>query len=191
MKSTVHSIQEIISGCLKGKPKFQKALVKQHSGFLYAICCRYINDAEFARDALQETLMLIFKNLDKYQESKGAFEPWITTIAISHCLNKLKKKNLTIVPLEMESKVEQSYDGEKEILDRMDLVHIIELISELPLKYRVVFNLAAIDGYSHAEIAELLSISEVNSRVNLNRAKSILRKRLLKLQKNEKWVITR
>ena len=157
---------------------------------LYAICSRYLRTTEAAKDGLQEILIRIFKNLDKYDASKGSFENWATTIAIRHCITKLKKKKLTLISDEDQLATQASYEIETDILSNYDLIQITKFVADLPELYRSVFNLSAIDGYSHNEIGQLLNISVATSRTRLNRAKSILKERISKLNKTESWVDT-
>ncbi len=189
MKSKFN-IQKVISGCLKHDPKSQKLLVEQYSGMLYVICYRYLKNVEDARDNLQECLMRIFRYLEKFDRDKASFETWITTITIRHCLGKLAKKRLDVLPIDDLTGGAMSHYVDADILDGFDHEYLIDLIAELPENYRTVFNLAAIDGYSHKEIGELLGISVGSSRVTLNRAKSILKERVLKLKESELWVNT-
>lgn len=184
------NIQEIIAACLNKDPQYQRALVDKYSGLLYAVCCRYLKGFDEAQDALQEVFMLIFQNLNKLDFDKGSFEGWATTIAIRHCLTKLKKKKLLIVSSEDKLANQASYEIETDILSNYDLRQIIKFVGELPALYRTVFNLAAIDGYSHKEVSQLLGISVATSRTRLNRAKSILKERISKLNKTESWVDT-
>jgi len=184
-----YNIQDIIKGCLRSKPVYQRALVDQYSGLLFVICQRYLGNAESAKDALQDSLIRIFQNLDKYQESKGAFESWISTITIRQCLTKMSKKKLSLVPLDHPAS-DASYDIEADILSNYDIDFLVDMISDLPEIYKSVFNLVAIDGYSHKEVSELLGIPLGTSRARLNRAKKILKDKVLTIQKNESWVNT-
>lgn len=184
-----YDIKEIIKGCLQEKQHYQRALVDQYSGLLHVICQRYIGESNSAKDALQDTLLRIFRNLNTYQEDKGTFEAWISTIAIRQCLTLLKKNKLDVVPLEAAAS-DTSYDIEADILSNYDIDFLVALINELPTIYKSVFNLVAIDGYSHKEAAELLDIPIGTSRVRLKRAKSLLKDKVLLIQKNESWVNT-
>ena len=184
-----YNIQEIISGCLRSEPLYQRALVDQYSGLLYVICKRYLGDTESAKDIMQDSLIRIFQNLNKYQDSKGAFESWISTITIRQCLTKLKKKKLNMVPLDHKD-ADTSYDIEEDILSNYDIDFLVNMIAELPDIYKAVFNLIAIDGYSHKEVSDLLGITLGTSRARLNRAKKILKDKVLIIQKNESWVNT-
>ncbi len=187
---SIDNIQEIIQGCLKKQSRYERALVNKFSGLLYAICKRYMRETEYAKDLLQESLMRIFKNLDKYNAELGSFESWITTITIRQCLTKLNKRKLAVLDIDSFQSSEASVGMDTELLDNHDTKILLRLIGELPDGYRLVFNMAAIDGYSHKEIADTLNINISASRSRLNRAKNILKQRVLTLQNNESWVNT-
>lgn len=189
MNNNNYDIQEIIKGCLRSEPLYQRALVDQYSGLLYVICHRYLGDAESAKDTMQDSLIRIFQNLNKYKESKGTFESWISTIAIRLCLTKLKRKKLILVPLDHKD-ADTSYDIEEDILANYDIDFLVKMIADLPDIYKAVFNLVAIDGYSHKEVSQLLDMPLGTSRARLNRAKKILKDKVLIIQKNESWVNT-
>lgn len=183
-------IQEIIKGCKRFERQFQKALVDECSGLLYVISNRYLGNPLDAQDATQECLALIFKNIKSYDCNKGAFESWISTITIRHCLNRLSKKKTKVshpLPIGNEHHVS---DFENEMLSRLNKAQILKLVSELPDSYRIVFNMAAIDGYSHREIAKALNLTEINSRTLLNRARKILQTKIMTINKHESWVNT-
>lgn len=179
--------EKLLKGCLEKQPKSQRALVDRYSGYLFATCKRYLNDEELARDLLQESLIKIFKNLDKFDKQKGSFKSWITTITIRLCLSKLQKNKMTIVSLNEELDTEANLIDSSQ-LDHLDTRYLIEMISELPDGYREVFNMFAIDGYSHAEIAEYLNITTDVSRTRLLRARKKLKIRIEKLNNEEIWV---
>lgn len=183
-----YSILDIINGCNKKEAKYQRALVDQYAGFLYILCKRYLNDDGYAQDMVQDSLVKIFKNLNKFDAAKGSFEAWISTIAIRTCLTQLSKKRFTILNLEDQSSIESIDENSRIILDELETGHLIEMIKELPDGYREVFNLAAIDGYAHKEIAEMMEITEENSRSRLARAKKILRRKIINLKTEERWV---
>jgi len=161
--------------------------VDKYSGYLLVTCKRYLNDDESAKDLVQDSLVKIFKNLEKFDKNKGSFKSWITTISIRLCLTRLQKKNLEI--LSIDHPETESISSESQLaLDSMHTKYLIEMIKELPDGYREVFNLAAIDGYSHTEIAEHLHITEDISRARLSRARKKLRVKIENLNKQELWV---
>lgn len=185
------NIQEIVNGCLRSDRKQQKALVEHFSGLLYVICNRYLGNAHDAQDATQESLALIFRNIKSYDKAKGEFKPWATTITIRHCLNKLtkrKSKNLNLVPI---GRAHVVSDFEEEMLSAFSQAQLLDLVLHLPEGYRIVFNMAAIDGHTHKEISTLLKITENNSRIILNRARKILQSKIIKINRSESWVNTK
>lgn len=184
------NIELLIKNCLARDGQAQRQLVDQYSGFLACICRRYLKDQDQVKDLLQDSFIRIFQNLHQYKRSLGSFESWISTIAIRLCLTKIKKNKFTTISIDDQTINSQSMLIEANALDDIDTELVIQFISELPSIYRIVFNLAAIDGYSHKEIADLLNISEIASRSRLNRGKSILRKRVNALTKAESWVNT-
>ena len=183
-----HSILDILNGCHKKQAKYQRALVDQYSGYLLATCKRYLNDDEYAKDLVQESLVRIFKNLDSYNPKKGSFPSWITTIAIRLCLTKLRKKRVQFVSIESSEEPELIEGNSEMILDKMESAYLIRMVRELPDSYRVVFNMSAIDGFSHREIAEQLDITEEASRSRLTRARCMLKTKINHLNKQELWV---
>jgi len=116
-------------------------------------------------------LVKIFKNLEKFDKDKGDFKSWITTITIRLCLTKLKKKKLKVLSIDDYLETDSLVSVDQLALDNMHTSYLIQVIKELPDGYREVFNMAAIDGYSHAEIAEQLNITEQVSRARLSRAR--------------------
>ena len=182
------NIKHLLKGCIAKEPKAQKGLVNLYAGFIYTICHRYMRDEVFAEDMLQESLVKIFQNLERFDESKGSFESWISTIAIRQCLSVIKKKRPTLITMDVLPESQQTSDTTSSLLlDQLDTDILVQFIVDLPEGYRTVFNLSAVDGHSHAEIAELLDITIVASRSRLNRAKNILKNRVLTLNKNESW----
>lgn len=179
--------ESILLGCLKKQPKSQRALVDTYSSYLFATCKRYLNEDEAARDIVQESLIKIFHNLESYDRSKATFKSWITTITIRLCLSKLHKNRFVIVSIDEDLDSDMSLVDTGQ-LDNMETGYLLEMIRELPDGYREVFNMFAIDGYTHADIAELLDITTDVSRARLVRARKKLKAKIEKLNKEELWV---
>lgn len=171
---------QLIRDCKEGKKKSQYQLVKRYSGMLLSVCMRYCRDKSSAHDALQETLIRIFKYIDQYQET-GSFEAWMRTIAARCSLQWIDRSYFKkeVNPEELPEK----HSIEPEIYAKLEVEELMNLITSLPPGFRTVLNLYEIEGFSHKEIAELLSISESTSRSQLTRAKSILKKKLLRNHK--------
>ncbi len=180
------SIEEIIIGCRKEQTKYQRMLVDKYSDMLYAICLRYMRNPEEARDQLQESLLRILKNMDKFSAELGSIEAWMSTITIRQCLKKLDRKKVHIVQLDHNH--DQEYHAEPDVLDQFNTRVLLDLIQQLPDGYREVFNLAAIDGFSHEEIAQQMGIQVSSSRSRLSRARAMLKESIHQLKSNESWV---
>jgi len=181
-------ISEVIRGCMKNDPACQAELVHGYSEFLMAICRRYVLDVETAKDLVQESLIKILGNIQKYNSVIGPLESWMATIAIRTCLNALEKKKVKTVDLDIVTEQQVQFDAK--ILQHLSMQELYVLIHLLPSKYNVVFNLYIIDGYSHKEISELLKIEEVTSRSRLSRAKYMLRKTIERIRKKESCIKT-
>ena len=171
---------QLISNCQKGVKSSQYELVKRYSGMLLSVCRRYARDEAMAKDVLQETLIRIFKNIDKY-EVRGSFEGWMRTIAINRSLQWIEKSCFKheLQPLTMpdDNLVEPA------VYQDMSAEDILVLIKALPEGYRAVFNLNVVEGYSHREIGEMLNITEATSRSQLTRARKMLQSQLEQVKK--------
>ena len=163
--------QELIEGCLKGDRPAQQRLYDLHSPKMYALCCRYLKDPMQAEDALVTAFTLVLKKMDQYK-GVGSLEGWIKTIVIREALAIIRKNQQFRMETDLENIDQQSISQKQgDLLEQEDL---LRMISELPTGYRTVFNLYAIDGYSHKEIAEQLNISESTSKSQLSRARIYL-----------------
>ena len=174
---------DIIEGCLAGDRKAQKMLYEMFSGKMYAVCLRYADDEEEASDMLQDGFIRVFENLSSFRH-RGSFEGWVRRIMINTALEKFRrKKNFYSLNDEEEGKVEPS---EENTLDDLFAKELIGMIQELTPQYRMVFNLYALEGYSHKEIAGMMGISEGTSKSNLARARTILQEKLKKLRREKR-----
>lgn len=177
IKPTEH---KIIEGCKAQDPLFQKELVLRYSGLLLTVCRRYSRDHAAAKDVLQDGLIKILKAIPQYKPT-GSFEAWMKRIVINTALQKQTKKSYFQELNGYDSLPEQEIMPEA--YSRLQSEELIKLISDLPDGYREVFNLYALEGYSHNEISELLNISASTSRSQLSRARKILQKQLIQQEK--------
>ncbi len=166
---------DLIKGCLNGDSKMQEELYKRFAPKMYAVCLRYSNNAENAQDLLQEGFIKIFRNLSRFR-GDGSFEGWIRRIFVNTSIEYFRKKTNLFSITEKEDLVVE--DSSLNALDRLAEKDIILLVQELSPGYRTVFNLYAIEGYSHKEIGTMLNINEGTSKSQLARAKSILKKKV-------------
>src|SRR5690606_6459272 len=175
---------DIIKGCLKGDRKAQQDLYDKYCGKFLAICMRYIKERDLAEDVMIGGFMKIFEKLSQFEE-KGSFEGWMKKIIVRESLIALRKnKHMTLVNLESHDDLQ---DHQYEFRD-MEASELMKMIQELPVGYRTVFNLYAIEGYAHAEISELMGISENTSKSQLSRARGLLKQRLTVQQLNERRI---
>ena len=173
---------DMIEGCKKGDRQAQKLLYDRFSGKMYALCCRYVKDKMEAEDVLVTAFTKILDRIDQYK-SEGSFEGWIRRVIVNESLSYLRRNKSMYIETDIEAADhEPNYDRLENHLEAQDL---LQVISELPSGYRIVFNLFAIDGYSHKEISKQLGINENTSKSQLSRARSLLQKRLLELDEAE------
>lgn len=168
--------QELIDGCRKGDRSMQRALYERYSRKMIVVCLRYSKTTAEAEDILQEGFVKVFQGIKNFrQESK--LETWITRIMVNTALNQQRKK-LYLFPM---VDVEELDLPEDEVsISSIHFTQLLEMIQSLPQGCQIVFNLFAIEGYNHKEIAALLQISEGTSKSQYARARSLLQQKLLK-----------
>ncbi len=170
-------IKEIIKGCLAGNRRDQELLYRRHAAKLYAVCLQYSGNNEEARDILQEGFIKIFENLDSYKH-EGSFEGWMRRITVNTALEKFRSRNNLYRVDDIDQVPEPDAEPDNQDYAGLEAADLLGIIRELPPKYRMVFNLYAIEGYSHKEIGEMINISEGTSKSNLSRARGILQRRV-------------
>lgn len=176
MALTLLSKEEaLISGCRKQNRMAQQELYASYSGKMYSLCYRYLKSSMEAEDVLVAAFTKIFDKIDQFK-GEGSFEGWIRRIVVNEALTWLRKNRSMYVETDLEkADYEPDYESASDHLEAEDLLRMIQ---QLPTGYQIVFNLYAIDGYSHKEIAEQLSISENTSKSQLSRARVYLQKLL-------------
>lgn len=172
--------KEIIKGCQARNAVYQKALVDKYAPMLLSVCRRYSRKPDEARDVLQESLIRIFNYFDKYSEGKGSLSAWMRMICMNTAL-KYFDKNCFKKQIQGLNGIEETTVGPV-VLSNLHAEDLMNIVENLPDGYRQVFNLYAIEGYSHKEIAKMLGIGESASRSNLSRARSLLKVELAKRQ---------
>jgi len=182
----MYSEEELISGCVKGKRSAQKALYDLYASRMFGICLRYARNRDDAEDMLQEGFIKIYSSMSSFR-GQGSFEGWMKRIMVNNALNMLRKNAKAFLFSELN---ESTYVVPDETENENDLMKLygeippqilMKQIAALPDGYKVVFNLYAIEDYSHKEIGEMLNISENTSKSQLSRARKYLRKRLEEL----------
>jgi RNA polymerase sigma-70 factor (ECF subfamily) len=169
------NLEYIIKGCIAGKNSSREMLYKQYSGKMWAICLRYAHDHDEAKDILQDGFMKIFEKISQF-EGRGHFEGWMRKIMVNTALAVYRKKHF--LNIETSLATEKSDGPSGQIESNLSACELLEIINRLSPQYKIVFNLYAIEGYSHKEISEMLGISEGTSKSNLSRARYILQKKV-------------
>jgi RNA polymerase sigma-70 factor, ECF subfamily len=177
-------IKEIITGCIKGDKKYQEILYKTFYGKMMAICLRYTTDKDEAKDILQEGFLKAFLNLSKFDYS-GSFEGWLRRIFVNTSIDYYRKIKTLHKVIDYNAEVEglNEVTDSAETLDAyksIDTKDILDAVQKLTPVYRAVFNMYAIDGFNHQQIAEELNISVGTSKSNYFKAKQNLQKLLMK-----------
>jgi RNA polymerase sigma factor (sigma-70 family) len=166
---------EIIRKCKEYDKAAFKELVRVYSPSLMSVCLRYMGQRHLAEDMLQESYIRIFQNIIQY-EHQGSFKSWMYRITATTCLKELRK-NLVVVDTDISMLEDQI---ESETIELEDEHGIFKIIEDLPMPYRLVFNLYVIEGYSHQEIAEMMGVAESTSRTQLVRARMMIKSLLKK-----------
>ncbi|HEU5292682.1 MAG TPA: sigma-70 family RNA polymerase sigma factor [Cyclobacteriaceae bacterium] len=164
---------ELIKGCVRRERNAQKRLYDMFSSKMYALCCRYVKDSMEAEDVLVTAFTKIFDRIGQYK-GEGSFEGWIRRVVVNESLTYLRRNRSMYIETELEA-ADREPDYQQ-ISDHLEAEDLLNMIQELPAGYRIVFNLYAIDGYSHKEIADQLNISENTSKSQLSRARVFLQK---------------
>ena len=167
------SLEILIEKCKKNDTQAQSELYKLFSRRLFALCLKYSRNRVEAEDVLQDSFLTIFAKIEQYN-NRGSFEGWIKRITINTALQRYRAQGmLNIVD---EAQIED-VTIETEGFD-LSIDFLLNCVQELPDRYRLVFNLYALDGYSHKEIASMLDISTGTTKSNLARARMILRDKI-------------
>ncbi|MEL6719156.1 MAG: RNA polymerase sigma factor [Bacteroidota bacterium] len=164
---------KFIKAIVKGDPRARKQLYEQYKIPFFMICLRYGRDRSEAEDMLQEAFMVIFKDIGQYA-GKGNFEGWMKRVVVNAALRYLRKWKRSIIALE-DYVEEDTFVAEESYNSQLSLQELTQMIQQLPVGYRTVFNMYVIDGYTHKEISTYLNISEGTSKSQLSKARKLLR----------------
>ncbi|MDR1919688.1 MAG: sigma-70 family RNA polymerase sigma factor [Tannerellaceae bacterium] len=171
--------QQLIEGCKRGNRLAQKELYDAYSRKMMGVCLRYANDRETARDLLQDGFVKVFTAIDSYAGA-GSFEGWMRKIFVNCALEHLRKSDVLRDAIDLDRTNELS-NSESSVIAEMSARELLNLVQELPAGFRTIFNLFAIEGFSHKEISEMLNITESTSRSQYTRAKQLLQRKIKEL----------
>jgi RNA polymerase sigma factor (sigma-70 family) len=169
---------QLVKLCLMGKPIAQKQLYDLFASYMLAVCYRYTKSIEDAEDVLQEGFVKVFLHLKQYR-SEGELGAWIRRIMVTTALNYLKKNSRYQQALMFQDEPLHAVQPNHPVL-LLEAKELVDLIRQLPAGYQTIFNLHAVEGYSHVEIGKLLGIQETTSRSQYARARALLIKWLEK-----------
>jgi RNA polymerase sigma-70 factor (ECF subfamily) len=172
--------KQLIAGCKEGKAWAQKEIFERYASVMLSVCVRYVTDRETAKDLLQDGFIKLYTKIDTYSGT-GSFEGWIRRIFATTALEYLRQNNALKQSVSIEEYSNLIADTDPTVLENISANDLMECIAGLPDGYRTVFNLYAIEGYSHTEIGEMLAINESTSRSQFMRARNILQKNLQNL----------
>ena len=165
----------IIDACVRGESWACKRVYELYAPTMMTLCLRYVGDYETARDLLQDGFLKVFTKIGNYS-NKGVFAGWIHRIFVTTALEYLRKTDALRSAVDITDYSEQLEDVDMSVLERLSEDDLMDCVRKLPPGYRTVFNMYAIEGYSHSEIAEALGISVTTSKTQFFRARSALQK---------------
>ncbi len=165
---------QLLRNSLGGNALAQKEFFTRFSKTVYAVCLRYMNNEDDAKDMLQECLIKVFQKGGEFR-FEGSLEGWIRRISVNTCLDHIKKRKLAFTEdiADLEIAEDKAWNS-----TRLEYNDLLKLLYQLPVGYRLVFNLYAMEGFSHAEIADMLQISENTSKSQLFKARQWLKSKI-------------
>lgn len=183
-KNVITDEQQLIKGCIEGKSWAQRAIYECYAAPMMSVCVRYVTDRETARDLLQEGFIKLFSKVQTYS-GIGAFGGWVRRIFVTTALEYLRQNKALKQSVSIDDHGYYIENLEETVIQKLSADDLMTCISKLADGYRTIFNLYAIEGYSHAEIGEMLGISEATSRSQFMRARKILQENVLTLHGKE------
>jgi len=181
--------KKIVKECSRNSMSAKKRLYELFRDKMYMVSMRYADNKEDAQDVLQDSFMKVFNNIHKFR-NEGSLEGWVKRIVATTAINHYKKKYSIYAIKSVEHVAEENEDLDfmQELAASFSMAELLNMINELSPRYRMVFNLYAIDGHSHKEIAQLLDISVGTSKSQLSRARQVLKEMITKRQKEDNHV---
>jgi RNA polymerase sigma factor (sigma-70 family) len=172
-------LHQLIKGCIKQDRKCQKMLYKAFYGFAIGICLRYANDRDEAAEVMNQGFFKVFTHIESFDTTRP-FKAWLGRIMMNVSID-FYRSNLKMAYSDDLEKAEHLSDGE--LPDKnLNYNDLLMMVQQLPPAYRTVFNLFAIEGYSHEEIAVMLNINSGTSKSNLHKARQKLKKMILEAE---------
>jgi RNA polymerase sigma-70 factor (ECF subfamily) len=174
--------EQLIKECIKKNIRAQKRLYERYAPLMMSVCLRYVRDNDIAQNLLHDGFIKLFDKIHTYSGT-GSFVGWMRKIFVNTALEYLRQNDVLRYSIDID--VAFNIESEEESpIDKISADELMQCITELPVGFRTVFNMFAIEGYSHAEIAERLGIQEGTSRSQYARARTLLQQKILKLIKD-------
>lgn len=168
----------LVIECVKGDSRAQRMLFERFSKKMLGVCMRYAKSTEQAEDVLQDGFIKVFSKLNDFKHD-GSLEGWIRRIMVNTSLDQIRKENKLLGNMSLDN-VDYKLQDNAFVLENLVAKDLMKMVQSMPVGYKVVFNMFAIEGYSHKEISEHLGISENTSKSQYSRARAYLRERLEK-----------
>ncbi|SRR6056297_1066842 len=169
----LYSDLELVKGCKRNRRKFQEILYNKYAKKMYGICMSYAKDRAEAQDILQDGFVKVFKKIHTFKE-EGSLEGWIRKIIVNTSLDYMRSKTKRYEFIDENKEVEEQEEIDSTLLDKVNTDALLDRVARLPDGARMVFNLYAVEGYSHKEIAEKLNITAGTSKSQYKRARNLL-----------------
>jgi RNA polymerase sigma-70 factor (ECF subfamily) len=169
----------LVKECVIGNPRAQRALFDKFASKMLGVCIRYAKDTEQAEDILQDGFVKVFSKLKDFK-NEGSLEGWIRRVMVNTALDQIRKNGKMLGDVSTDDVAYKLEDNDP-IVETLMAEDLMKMIKAMPDGYKVVFNMFAIEGYSHAEIADTLGITESTSKSQYSRARAYLRERIEKL----------
>lgn len=179
------SDDQIIAGCIRHDKRSQQLLYDKYSGFLLGVCIRYCSDKAEAQDILQDSFIKIFFNISDYSGT-GSFTGWLRKITVNTAITHYHKNLKYRYHIDIDEYVSAETGISSFEEDFFTSDELYKVLNELPSGYKMVFNLYAVEGYKHKEIAEMLGVDTNTSKSQYSRAKAVIRNKLEILRKLRK-----
>ena len=179
----INSESELIRQCKRQNRRAQKLLYEQQSPVMLAVCRRYISDLDMAEELMLNGFVKVFGKIDQFK-GEGSFQGWIRRIMVTTCLEWIRNNQQLYKEVDLDE-INPAVNFETADLN-LEAEDLIQMIQELPQGYQTIFNMYAIEGYNHKEIAEALQISVNTSKSQLSRARVLLQKKLAESEKEFK-----
>ena len=173
----MQNLPNIIKLAIDGNAEAQRELYEEHRVYWYMLCMRYGKSKTQADDIFQEGLIKVYKDLYQFDDGKSAFRTWSSRVMVHSALRYLKKYTW-LDTLSLEEEASHYEDTDETVYSKLAARELTMVVQQLPIGYRLVFNMYAIEGYSHKEIAAELGISDGTSKSQLSKARKYLRNKL-------------